>query len=119
MASYREEPYGETLARLGRRDEAETLFETSLREKPADPVMLAARGMTRLRAEPERAREDFARVLRDHPSNAMAHYGMARVMSARDHRAAIVHLDDALEADPNLIDALQFRALERAHLGVA
>jgi tetratricopeptide (TPR) repeat protein len=109
--------YGETLARLGRTDEAESLFGDLLQKTPGDPVSLVARGITRLKTNPELAREDFAAVLRDHPRHAMAHYGMARVVRSQDRRAAIAHLDAALEADPHFIDALQLRALERAHLG--
>jgi serine/threonine protein kinase/tetratricopeptide (TPR) repeat protein len=109
--------YGEALARLGRTDEAERMFADLLRTRPRDPVVLVARGMTRLRTDCERAREDFATVLLEHPGDPMAHYGMARVVRGKDHRQAIAHLDTALEADPNLIDALQLRALERARLG--
>jgi serine/threonine protein kinase/tetratricopeptide (TPR) repeat protein len=109
--------YGESLARLGRTDEAEALFGDLLRKTPGDPVALVARGMTRLRTDPECAREDFAAVLLDHPRHAMAHYGMARVVRSQDRRAAIAHLDAALEADRHLLDALQLRALEKAHLG--
>ena len=76
-----------------------------------------ARGMSRLRIDVERAREDFATVLKEYPRNAMAHYGMARAIKEKDHLAAITHLDAALEADPGLIDALELRALERARLG--
>ena len=47
----------------------------------------------------------------------MAHYGMARVIRGRDRAAAVAHLDAALRADPQLVDALQLRALERARLG--
>ena len=47
----------------------------------------------------------------------MAHYGMARVIRGRDRAAAVAHLDAALQTDPQLVDALQLRALERARLG--
>jgi tetratricopeptide (TPR) repeat protein len=108
---------GEALARLGRREEAEETFRGLLEKAPHDPLVRVARGMTRLRVDAGRAREDFAAVLEDDPRNAMAHYGMARVVRARDHRLAIEHLNVALEANPDLIDALQLRALERARLG--
>ena len=39
------------------------------------------------------------------------------MIRAHDRQAAIRHLDLALQSDPNLIDALQLRALERARLG--
>jgi tetratricopeptide (TPR) repeat protein len=73
--------------------------------------------MTRVRTDPVRASEDFAAVLQADPKNAMAHYGMARVVRMRDHQSAIEHLNAALDSNPELIDALQLRALERAHLG--
>jgi tetratricopeptide (TPR) repeat protein len=108
---------GENLAKLGRRTEAETIFDELLAKNPRDPIVRVARGMAWVRTDPGRAKEDFATVLSDDPGNAMAHYGMARWIRTRDHRAAIEHLNAALEANPDLIDALQVRCLERARLG--
>jgi tetratricopeptide (TPR) repeat protein len=108
---------GETLARLGEREAAEKVFGDLLEKTPGDIVVLVARGMTRVRTDPVRASEDFTTVLQANPRNAMAHYGMARVVRASNHISAIEHLNTALESDPDLIDALQLRALERAHLG--
>jgi hypothetical protein len=42
---------------------------------------------------------------------------MALLIRAKDPKAALQHLDMALDTDRNLIDALQLRALVRARLG--
>ena len=42
---------------------------------------------------------------------------MALLIRAADPRAAIRHLDIALDTDPHLIDAIQLRALLRGRLG--
>ena len=42
---------------------------------------------------------------------------MALLMRGTDLRGALAHLDRALESNPNLIDAVQLRALVRARLG--
>jgi tetratricopeptide (TPR) repeat protein len=106
----------ENLVRLGRRSEADRIFNDLLEEHPHDPIVRVARGMAFVRNDPERARQEFAAVLQDDPRSAMAHYGMARVVRDVDHHQAIKHLDAALDANPNLIDAIQLRALERARL---
>ena len=108
---------GETLARLGRREESEALFLDLLTSQPDDVVARVARGMTRLDRDPPAARQDFTAVLGNDPRNALAHYGMARLIRASDPRAAVGHLDAALESDPHLVDAVQLRALVRARLG--
>jgi tetratricopeptide (TPR) repeat protein len=108
---------GETLARLGRLDEAESLFRDLLARSPDDSIVRVARGMTRLERDPAEARADFSAVLKKDPGFAAAHYGMARLIRSSDHRGAIEHLDAALQLDPYQIDALQLRALERARIG--
>ncbi len=108
---------GTTLARMGRKEEAESFFRKLLTENPHDPVIHVARGMSRLETDLEEARRDFSEVLERDPGNALAHYGMARVIRGRDRAAAVAHLDAALQADPHLVDALQLRALDRARLG--
>jgi tetratricopeptide (TPR) repeat protein len=106
----------ENLVRLGRPSEADQIFTDLLQKHPHDPIVRVARGMAWVRTDPERARQEFAAVLKDDPQSAMAHYGMARVVRAVDHRQAIEHLCAALNANPFLIDALELRALERARL---
>ena len=108
---------GETLARLGRRTEAERHFATLLARDPDDPVVRVARGMTRVSTDPGGARSDFERVLAQDPRHAAANYGLALLIRARDPRAALRQLDTALDTNPHLIDAIQLRALVRARLG--
>ncbi len=108
---------GESLARLGRHDEAEAMFREFLETSPDDPVVLVARGMSRVPRDPAAAHQDFTAVLQKDPRNALAHYGIARLVRSGEPGAALAHLDAALHSDPNLIDALQLRALVRGRLG--
>ena len=108
---------GEILARLGRREEAESDFAEMLSHNPADPVVRVARGMTRVGIDPEGARNDFESVLTDDPRHAAANYGMALLLRSKDPREALRRLDTALNTDSHLIDAIQLRALIHARLG--
>jgi serine/threonine protein kinase/Tfp pilus assembly protein PilF len=108
---------GDAWARLGRRLEAELYFAGLLAAKPTDMVVRVARGMTRIRTDPEGACDDFTRVLDQEPRHAHAHYGMALLCRRADLAGALAHLEQALQSSPNLIDALQVRALVRARLG--
>jgi hypothetical protein len=80
-------------------------------------IVRVARGMTRVSTDPKAATEDFQEVLRRDERNAQAHYGMALVLRQIDLRRSLDHLDRALDSNPNLIDAVQLRALVRARLG--
>lgn len=106
--------YGETLARLGKLAEAEHYFSKAISKNPDSTGNLVARGISRLRSSPMKAGEDFARALELDPMDAVAHYGMARILRSEDPAAALSHLDLALKTDPNLLDAVQLRALLRA-----
>jgi serine/threonine protein kinase/tetratricopeptide (TPR) repeat protein len=108
---------GEVLARLGRRGDAERIYGDLLRDEPDNTLVLVARGVFRLAQDAAGARSDFARVLALDPHNARGHYGMALLQRRDDPGAALVHLEQALDAEPGLLDALQLRALTRARLG--
>ncbi|HKI18486.1 MAG TPA: tetratricopeptide repeat protein, partial [Isosphaeraceae bacterium] len=108
---------GETFARQGRRDEAERLFDGLLTRNSNDLVALVARGIMRLKVDPESARRDLNRALAIDPRAAHAHYGMALLTRRSDPHGALRHLDTALDSDPHLTDAVQLRALVRARLG--
>jgi tetratricopeptide (TPR) repeat protein len=108
---------GETWARLGRHDKSERYFAGLLERDPGILLVRVARGITRIRTDPAGARADFAYVLEEDVRNAGAHYGMALLVRATDLHQAIDHLDRALDANPNLLDAIQLRALVRARLG--
>jgi tetratricopeptide (TPR) repeat protein len=108
---------GETWARLGRPREAERYFAELLDRNSSDLVVRVARGISRIRTNPQGATDDFTRALEQDPHNAQAHYGMALLVRGANLPAALEHLDRALHANPNLIDAIQLRALVRARLG--
>ena len=108
---------GEVMARQGRLKEADRLYADLIAADPDNPVYLVARGLTRLKTDPEHARADLDHALKREPKNARAHYGLALLVRSRGPRAALDHLETALASDPNLIDALQLRALIRARLG--
>jgi len=108
---------GETFARQGRRDHAEQFFAGLLTRNPGDLVVLVARGIMRLKYDPESARSDLTQALAIDPRAAHAHYGIALLIRQSDPHGALRHLDAALDSDPNLTDALQLRALVRARLG--
>ena len=108
---------GETLARMGRRDEAERYFAVLLARDPSSLVVRVARAFTRIAADPAGAQSDLLLALDQSPRHAHAHYGMALLTRGTDARKALEHVDVALRTDPNLIDAVQLRALLRARLG--
>ncbi len=108
---------GETWARLGRRSEAERYFAGLLTNNPDDLVVRVARGMTRIQTDPQGAQGDFSQVLDRDPLHPHAHYGMALLTRKTDLSRALAHANLAIESNPNLIDAVQLRALVRARLG--
>lgn len=109
---------GDAMARMGRAEEAERLFDGLLAETPANADIRAARGVTRMRTNPAGAKEDFTHVLAANPRHSLAHLGMARLVRATDRAEALAHLDQAIEIDPHLLDARELRALERARAGL-
>ncbi|WP_406697495.1 tetratricopeptide repeat protein [Singulisphaera sp. Ch08] len=108
---------GEVLARLGRRDDAERLYARLLDSDPENQAFRVARAVIRLKTDPAGSRQDLERVLERTPRNARALYVMARLIQQDDRPQALAYVDKAVEADPNLGDALQLRALLRARLG--
>ncbi len=106
----------DALVRQGKTDEAERLFDDLLARAPS-PDIRAARGMVRLTAAPDRAADDFRAALAEDSEHAVAHYGMARVVRDGDRAAALDHLDRAIATDPELYEAVELRALERARQG--
>ncbi len=107
----------EALAKLGRPAEAMAVYDALIAGRPFDARLLSARGMARLATDPKGAEADFLAALANDRGSAPAHYGLARVRFRSDPMAALDHVDRALVADPAHLDALQLRALVRAHLG--
>jgi tetratricopeptide (TPR) repeat protein len=108
---------GETLARVGRRDEAEAMFRDLLGRGARKDLVLAVRGLTRISGDAAAANADFSAALRFNPRNALAHYGLGQLCRKGDPAAAIKHLSSAIELDRGFIDAVQLRALVRARIG--
>ncbi|WP_165074521.1 serine/threonine-protein kinase [Paludisphaera rhizosphaerae] len=106
----------DALNRQGKSRQADDLFNELLAHSPS-PEIRAARGVIRLRNSPEKAAEDFNAVLAEQPNNPLAHYGLANVLRCSDSAAALRHLDEAIEAEPNFFDAVELRAVERARVG--
>jgi serine/threonine protein kinase/Tfp pilus assembly protein PilF len=107
----------EALARLGRADEARLAFAAALGDRPDDPELRIARGMSRLEGDPDDARADFEHALHVAPGEPRALLGLALLARAADPDAALRLLDRALDRDPGFADAIQLRALVRARRG--
>lgn len=108
----------QALAQLGRADAAEREFAEALASAPSDPTALVARGIFRLQqGDPLAASKDLEGALVIDPTHARAYLGMAHVKRRADPVAALKALDHALRHDPSLFEAIQLRALIRAHLG--
>ncbi len=107
----------ETLSRLGRRDEAEKLFDSFLADDPRNTLLRVARGFFYIESDKVRARHDFEHVLELNGNNPRALLGLALIERADNPRSALRRLDQALNADPTLLDAVQLRALALAKLG--
>ncbi len=106
-------------ARQGRGAKAEQFLTELLAQDPGSAVLAVARGFARITTDPAGARADFGRALEKNADNAHALYGMAVLIRATHARAALDHLDRALQSDPHLTDAIVLRALLRARLGEA
>jgi serine/threonine protein kinase/tetratricopeptide (TPR) repeat protein len=107
----------ETMARQGQRALAERRFDELRAANPKNVAIRVAHGISRIETDPAGARFELEGVLSEDPHHAQANYGMALVTRKTRPREACDHLDRALLANPNLIDALQLRALIRGRLG--
>ena len=107
----------EIKARRGDRAGAEGIFDQVLRERPEDGSILAARGIFRVKADPQGALRDLRIAIESDPRHARAHYGLALLKRVDDPRGALAEANAALRDDPNLIDALQLRAVLKGRLG--
>src|SRR5262249_41730866 len=108
---------GEAWARLGRSDESDRYFALLIAGDRGNMTVRVAGGMTRVVTDPKGAADDFAAALDRDDRNAHALYGMALLARKSNLAQALDHLDRALDCNPNLIDAVQLRALVRARLG--
>jgi tetratricopeptide (TPR) repeat protein len=107
----------EALDRLGRQPESEAEFAAAISLEPKNASLLVARGFARVRGAPDQAAEDFRQALRVEPESSRARLGLAMVLRHEDPARAIELLDQALERDASLHEALQLRAIERARRG--
>jgi tetratricopeptide (TPR) repeat protein len=107
----------EALAQMGREEEARAEYDSAIAATPDDPALRVARGFFRLDKDSDGARKDFLHALAHDPGCARAHFGLGHLWRSTEPGAALRALDRALANDPNLLDALQLRALMRAQLG--
>ena len=80
-------------------------------------VEFAARGLSLVTSDPAAARLDLDHALQLNPRHARAHYALAVLLRTSSPREALIHADAALAAEPDLLDAVQLRAVVRARLG--
>ena len=107
----------EIKARRGDRDGAEALFSRVFAERGESASLLAARGIFRIEFDHERSLADLRRATTLDPTEARAHYGLALALRGDSPREALKEADEALSADPSMLDALQVRSLLRARAG--
>jgi tetratricopeptide (TPR) repeat protein len=109
----------EALDRLGKHEESERLFNEALVRHPDAPHLLLGRGALMVRRDPARAKADFQAALALDPHLARAYLGLAQAARTEGEptEAVLKHLDRALAEDPDLLDAVELRALVRARLG--
>ena len=114
---------GIALEGLGRPDEADAAFATALAglgtARPEIRILLLCRyGVAVTQREPERAAQAFADVLREDPENAYALYGLGAVLVLRgEATAGLSRFDQAIEAQPDFLEAHRFRAVVLARKG--
>lgn len=110
--------HAEALARLGRSEEADRQFGQALERSATDLGIRVAFGFFLLSRDPEAAREQFERVLAVDPDHPRALLGLARLVRVKSPEMALGYLDQALGQAPDLLDAVQLRALTRARQGL-
>ncbi len=105
--------------RLGNTMEARTDAETGLRKTPNDVSSWVARGVARIRREPQGALEDFEQALELAPYCQTAMHNIAHVCaeSLKRNDQAIEILGRAIESNPDDAVALAGRAVMYARAG--
>jgi serine/threonine protein kinase/tetratricopeptide (TPR) repeat protein len=109
----------EAKGRLGLRAEARKELDQLLAVHPTDATLLVARGFFLLAdvATQSVAEQDFHRALAIDPTAARAHLGLGYLLRTSNLQRALEESTAALGIDPNLLDAVELRALLRARLG--
>jgi tetratricopeptide (TPR) repeat protein len=108
---------GVALEGLGRADEADEAFEAALEgivlAPPRVRTLLRCRyGVAITPREPGRAARAFEAALKDDPENAAALYGLGAVLVLRgEAEAGLARFDQAIEAQPDFLEARRFRAV--------
>jgi tetratricopeptide (TPR) repeat protein len=88
---------------MGDYSRAQALYDQLLARFPNDPDVHYAYGYSVLRADPERAIQEWERALSIDPSNAAAHAMLSWTFSLRDQREkALAHAREAVAKDPNI-----------------
>ena len=109
--------HAESLARMGRAQDAGEAFDEAIRSNPQNLDLRVAHGFFLIPRDPSAARAVFELILASDSNHARALLGLARLTRSVDPDQAIAILDRAIKASPNLLDAVQLRALTRARRG--
>jgi tetratricopeptide (TPR) repeat protein len=114
---------GMALEGLNRHEEADASFQTAFTRADSAPSEVRTRlswvyGFAVSQRLPDRARQAFRSVLRDHPDHPQALYGLAMLLAkeGREHEA-ISLFNQALQASPGFVEACRYRAILLARSG--
>jgi tetratricopeptide (TPR) repeat protein len=114
---------GVALEGLGQHAEADAAFRSAFARaasaRPEDRVRLSwVYGFAVSQRLPNKARQEFAKVLRTQPGHPQALYGQAMLLVQEgQERTAIALFNKALEAAPGFGEARRFRAILLARIG--
>jgi serine/threonine protein kinase/tetratricopeptide (TPR) repeat protein len=110
---------GQIRDRLGDHDGAAADFQDGLRKTPCDELSWIARGVARLKADPQAALSDLQIALELNPRSVIAWQNIAHVQAEclRDLPAAIQALDRVLSFQPENAVALASRGVVHARAG--
>jgi len=107
------------LDRLGQRQRAEADRRQGLTLMPTDEKSWIARGMARLRHDPQAALDDFRHALKLNPRSAVAMRNVAYVLAQRlhDDQQALAVLDDLAAVDPDDATVVAGQGVLAARIG--
>lgn len=105
--------------KIGDKEGARRDLEEGLKRQPSDPNSWVARGLARLKREPEKALEDFEQALKMNPRYYPALQNKAHVLAEKLNKPeeALRAIDQAVESAPESGTARSGRGVVHARLG--